>query len=69
MKSTKFCILAKSSQGPERNYNTTEKECVVIIYYDIKKLKPYFDGMKFKIETDHNPLVLPKTNAGNNQRY
>lgn len=59
--------LSRKFTGPEKNYSVTEKECAAIIY-GIKKLKPYLDGQKFVIETDHNPLVFLKTNAGTNQR-
>ena len=59
--------LSRKFTGPERNYSVTEKECAAIIY-GIKKLRPYLDGQRFTIESDHNPLVWLKTNAGNNQR-
>ncbi|GBN97142.1 hypothetical protein AVEN_257226-1 [Araneus ventricosus] len=54
--------------GSERKYSTTEKECAAILY-GIKKLKGYIDGQtEFCIQTDHNPLVWLKKNAGTNQR-
>ncbi|GBN11979.1 Retrovirus-related Pol polyprotein from transposon 17.6 [Araneus ventricosus] len=59
--------LSRKFSGPEKNYSTTEKECAAIIFA-IKKLRYYLDGQKFIIETDHNPLVWLKTNAGNNPR-
>ncbi|GBM51196.1 Retrovirus-related Pol polyprotein from transposon 17.6 [Araneus ventricosus] len=59
--------LSKKFSDAERKYSTTERECACIIYA-IKKLKYYLDGQKFTIETDHNPLVWLKTNAGTNPR-
>ncbi|GBN57419.1 Retrovirus-related Pol polyprotein from transposon 17.6 [Araneus ventricosus] len=59
--------LSRKFSGPEKKYSTTEKECAAIIFA-IKKLRYYLDGQKFIIETDHNPLVWLKTNAGNNPR-
>ncbi|GBN33622.1 hypothetical protein AVEN_59462-1 [Araneus ventricosus] len=55
--------LSKKFTDAQRIYGTTEKECAAIIYA-IKKLKYYLDGQNFTIETDHNPLVWLKTNAG-----
>ncbi|GBN44736.1 Retrovirus-related Pol polyprotein from transposon 17.6 [Araneus ventricosus] len=46
---------------------TTDKKCAAIIYA-IKKLKYCLDGQNFTIETDHNPLVWLRTNAGSNPR-
>lgn len=59
--------LSRKFTAPERNYTTTEKECAAIIFA-IKKLKHYLDGQKFTIETDHDPLVWLKRNAGKNPR-
>jgi phospholipid-translocating ATPase len=59
--------LSKKFTESEKKFGTTEKECAAIIYA-IKKLRHYLDGQHFTIETDHNPLVFLKTNAGNNPR-
>ena len=40
----------------EQNYSTIEKECLAIIYC-VTHFRPYLYGRKFKIETDHKPLV------------
>ncbi|GFY48624.1 retrovirus-related Pol polyprotein from transposon 17.6 [Trichonephila inaurata madagascariensis] len=59
-------FLSKKFTATERKYSTTVKECAAILYA-IKKLKGYIDGQtEFYIQTDHNPLVWLKNNAGNN---
>ncbi|GBM20257.1 Retrovirus-related Pol polyprotein from transposon 17.6 [Araneus ventricosus] len=60
--------ISKKFTSAERKYSTTEKECAAILY-GIKKLKGYIDRQtEFCIQTDHNPLVWLKKNAGTNQR-
>lgn len=59
--------LSRKFSESEKKFCTTERECAAIIFA-IKKLKHYLDGQNFVIETDHNPLVWLKNNAGNNAR-
>ncbi|GBM21442.1 Retrovirus-related Pol polyprotein from transposon 297 [Araneus ventricosus] len=59
--------LSRKYTDAQRKYSPSEKECAAIIYA-IKKLKYYLDGQNFIIETDHNPLVWLRTNAGTNPR-
>lgn len=60
-------VLANSSEKPvafasrslnkaERNYCTIEKELLAIVWA-VKHFRPYLFGKKFKIFTDHRPLV------------
>jgi len=54
-------FLSKKFTETERNFCTSEQECMAIIY-GVKKLQYYLDnGIPFLIQTDHNALVWLKT--------
>ena len=61
-------FLSKKLNETEKRYGTTEKECLALVW-GIKKLHCYLDGKRrFRIQTDHNPLVWLQTAALSNPR-
>ena len=47
--------LSRTLNNAERNYSTTEKECLAVLYA-LNQFRPYLLGRKFTLIADHEPL-------------
>lgn len=53
------CYISRTLNNPEKNYTTTEKELLAIVWA-VRRLRQYLLGRKFIIQTDHQALVWLK---------
>lgn len=51
-----IAYMSRKFTSAERNYTTTEKELLGVIY-SIEKFRQYLVGAKFHLETDHSALI------------
>ena len=51
-----IAFMSKVMKPAEKNYGTTEKECLAIIIYAVLHFRPYLYGREFTLISDHEPL-------------
>lgn len=52
----------------ERNYTTTERECLAVIF-TVEKFRPYLENVQFTVVTDHYSLLWLNNPIGGLARW
>lgn len=62
-----ICYYSRTLNTAERNYSTTERECLAIVD-SVKNFRYYLIGRRFEVVVDHHSLRWLKTVSDNSQR-
>lgn len=58
---------SKKLNQAQQNYSVIEKECLSLVW-GVQKFQPYLYGNKFKVQSDHQPLMFLATSRNLNTR-
>jgi len=62
-----ICYVSKKLSDAELNYSTIEKECLVVVW-GIKRFHMHLYGVRFVLQTDHEPLKYMNSAKFTNNR-
>ena len=62
-----ICYASRKLSDAERNYSTIEKECLAVVW-GIKRFHMYLYGVRFVLQTDHEPLKYMNSAKFTNNR-